>query len=151
MHNGISNFIDRVINLIKICHLMLKYTFKMLVENNYGHFETSTPCVSTFIYLSLNYSWLPITFNTDVGSSYIILGHVISVIATQIEHSREQDHVHDDVLIRKILQKKYQKAGQCAAKVQIENTDFVIMSYLIERILIAYVNYECWRILPLPS
>lgn len=105
LHNGISNFIDRVINLIKICHLMLKYTFKMLVENNYGHFETSTPCVSTFIYLSLNYSWLPITFNTDVGSSYIILGHVISVIATQIEHSREQDHVHDDVLIRKILQK----------------------------------------------
>lgn len=68
---------------------------------------------------------------------------MISVIATQIEHSREQDHVHDDVLIRKILQKKYQKAGQCAAEVQIENTDFVIMSYLIERILIAYVNYEC--------
>lgn len=68
---------------------------------------------------------------------------MISVIATQIEHSRELDHVHDDVLIRKILQKKYQIAGQCAAKVQIENTDFVIMSYLIERILIAYVNYEC--------
>lgn len=29
------------------------------------------------------------------------------------------------------------------AKVQIENIDCVIMSYLIERILIAYVNYEC--------
>lgn len=29
------------------------------------------------------------------------------------------------------------------AKVQIENIDFVIMSYLIERILIACVNYEC--------
>lgn len=28
------------------------------------------------------------------------------------------------------------------AKVQIENIDFVIMSNLIERISIAYVNYE---------
>lgn len=71
---------------------------------------------------------------------------MIIVIAIQIEHSREQDHVHD-VLIRKhekiLIYKKVSNSGPMPAKVQIENIDFVIMSYLIERILIAYVNYEC--------
>lgn len=46
-----------------------------------------------------------------------------------------------------LIYKKVLNSGLMLVKVYIENIDFVIMLYLIERILIVYVNYECWCIL----